>query len=37
VFDAKIVIEDWRRRHNETRPNSSLGYLTPAEFKQRSS
>jgi len=31
------VIEDWRRHYNETRPHSSLGYLTPAEFKQLSS
>jgi putative transposase len=36
-IDAKIVIEAWRRHYNETRPHSSLGYLTPAEFKQRSS
>jgi putative transposase len=36
-IDAKIVIEDWRRHYNETRPHSSLGYLTPAEFKQLSS
>jgi len=35
--DAKIVIEGWRRHYNETRPHSSLGYLTPAEFKQLSS
>jgi putative transposase len=31
------VIEGWRRHYNETRPHSSLGYLTPAEFKQLSS
>lgn len=35
-IDAKIVIEDWRRHYNETRPHSSLGYLTPTEFKQLS-
>ena len=29
---AKVVIEAWRRRYNEVRPHSSLGYLTPAEF-----
>ena len=33
-IDAKIVIETWRRRYNEVRPHSSLGYLTPVEFKQ---
>jgi len=35
--DAKIVIESWRRHYNEVRPHSSLGNLTPAEFKSRSS
>jgi len=34
-IDAKIVIEDWRRHYNEVRPHSSLGQLTPAEFKQQ--
>jgi len=32
--DAKIVIEVWRRHYNEIRPHSSLGNLTPAEFKR---
>jgi putative transposase len=31
--DAKVSIEEWRRHYNEVRPHSSLGYLTPAEFK----
>ena len=31
--DATHVIEHWRRHYNEVRPHSSLGYLTPAEFK----
>lgn len=33
-IDAKIMIEDFRRQYNEVRPHSSLGKLTPAEFKQ---
>lgn len=33
--DAKIVIESWRRHYNDVRPDSSLGNLTPAEFKRR--
>jgi putative transposase len=33
--DAKIVIESWRRHYNEVRPHSSLGNLTPAEFKKQ--
>ena len=31
--EAKVVIETWRRHYNEVRPHSSLGYLTPKEFK----
>src|SRR5687767_995524 len=31
--DAKVSIEAWRRHYNEVRPHSSLGSLTPAEFK----
>jgi len=34
-IDAKILIEDFRRQFNEVRPHSSLGNLTPAEFKRR--
>jgi len=34
-IDAKIVIEQFRRQYNEIRPHSSLGQLTPAEFKQK--
>ena len=33
-FDAKILIEEFRREYNEVRPHSSLGQLTPVEFKQ---
>jgi putative transposase len=25
----------WRKHFNEVRPHSSLGYLTPAAFKQK--
>jgi putative transposase len=31
--DAAVAIEKWRRHYNEVRPHSSLGYLTPVEFK----
>jgi len=33
-IDAKILIEEFRRQYNEVRPHSSLGQLTPVEFKQ---
>jgi putative transposase len=34
-IDAKITIEHFRRQFNEIRPHSSLGQLTPVEFKQK--
>jgi putative transposase len=33
-IDAKILIDEFRREYNEIRPHSSLGQLTPLEFKQ---
>jgi hypothetical protein len=33
LIDARVSIELWRRHYNEVRPHSSLGYLTPAEYK----
>jgi len=33
-IDAKILIEEFRRQFNETRPHSALGNLTPAECKR---
>ena len=34
-IDAKILIEEFRRQFNEVRPHSSLGQLTPVEFKKQ--
>jgi putative transposase len=31
--EAKVGIEQWRQHYNDVRPHSSLGYLTPTEFK----
>jgi putative transposase len=31
--EAVAIIENWRREYNAVRPHSSLGYLTPHEFK----
>ncbi len=31
--EPKVGTEQWRRHYNEVRPHSSLGYLTPLEFK----
>ncbi len=33
VKEAQVVIENWRKFYNTERPHSSLGYLTPSEFK----
>lgn len=33
--DARRTIESWRHDYNENRPHSSLGNLTPAEFKTK--
>jgi hypothetical protein len=30
--DARRQIRPWVKDHNEQRPHSSLGYLTPIEF-----
>jgi hypothetical protein len=33
--EAVAIIETWRRHYNEVRPHSSLGYLTPTEFRAK--
>lgn len=33
--EAKALIETWRRHYNDVRPHSSLGGLTPSEFKRK--
>jgi putative transposase len=33
--EATVLIETWRGHYNAVRPHSSLGYLTPHEFKQK--
>src|SRR5512139_2325587 len=30
LFEAKVLIENWRREYNTTRPHSSLRYKPPA-------
>lgn len=33
VIEARVKTERWRQRYNGRRPHSSLGYLTPVEFR----
>jgi putative transposase len=35
VAEAQVLCEEFRREYNEERPHQSLGYLTPAEYKQQ--
>ena len=35
LFEAQVLIEDWRQEYNHYRPHQSLRYLTPAEFTRR--
>lgn len=34
LADARRLIEDWRMDYNRTRPHSSLGNLTPLEYRR---
>ncbi len=33
--EAKEIINNWKKDYNQYRPHSSLGYLTPNEFKKQ--
>ena len=35
LWEARVVIEQWRLHYNDRRPHSSLGYQTPSEFGRR--
>jgi len=37
LWEARVVIEQWRLYYNSARPHSSLGYRTPTEFAGRAS
>jgi len=35
LFEAQLLLEDWRLEYNHYRPHQSLNYQTPAEYAQR--
>lgn len=35
VAESRVLVEQHRQEYNTDRPHQSLGYLTPAEFKQQ--
>jgi putative transposase len=35
LFEAQVLIEDWRQDYNHYRPHQSLHYLTPAAFARQ--
>ncbi len=35
MYEATVLIEDWRVEYNTYRPHRSLRMLTPAEFAAR--
>ena len=32
MLEAKVLTEQYRRRYNEHRPHSAIGYMTPAAY-----
>jgi putative transposase len=35
LFEAQLLLEDWRLEYNHYRPHQSLNYQTPAEYHRR--
>jgi putative transposase len=35
VFEAQLLLEDWRLEYNHYRPHQSLSYQTPVEYARR--
>jgi len=35
LYEAQLLLEDWRLEYNHYRPHQSLGYQTPAEYARR--
>jgi len=35
LFEAQLLLDDWRLEYNHYRPHQSLSYMTPAEYSRR--
>jgi len=35
LFEAQLLLDDWRLECNHYRPHQSLNYMTPAEYAHR--
>ena len=35
LYEAQVLLEDWRQEYNHHRPHQSLGYQTPAAFARQ--
>ena len=35
LFEAQLMLDDWRLEYNHYRPHQSLQYKTPAEYARR--
>ena len=35
LFEAQLLLDDWRLEYNHYRPHQSLNYMTPAEYARR--
>jgi len=35
LFEAQLLLDDWRQEHNHYRHHQSLNYMTPAEYARR--
>jgi transposase InsO family protein len=35
LFEAQLLLDDWRQEHNHYRHHQSLNYMTPVEYARR--
>ena len=35
LYEAQLLLDDWRLEYNHYRPHQSLNYMTPAEYARQ--